>query len=672
MKKKTFIPFEILPESSEVDEEHVLRANLDIEEYKRIRRLLGRVPNKIEFDIVEALWSERCSGKSTKAYLSRLAANSKDQIDLGNGFVLVQKMANVNAEQSYKQTLAKLIGEVIATGARPVVIAHDFNNKIESEIEISLANYCKELEIPSLVNPISITHDCDELNATFLVLGLLKKELYCPPRAIGLKNRVLYVGQATEDFLIDADSNKRFFRACLKAIEEGLVTGSYSIGLAGISHAAMALASHGTTGMLLHLDDVPMKKSSSLNQNLLSESPGRMLLIAEPKKIKSLKELFNDYKICCVDIGSVNGDGHLRIIHNGQEIVQLAATLILENAPRFRLSYRSSIPPLYGPDLKEEIPLSLNKTLSNLQHSYSLEKENFFSSFDPYIGLYTKIGLEEGNSALLNLFDNKKNLAFAMVKESKALAINPEECAKRAFYQALLQLSAQGAQAIGISSVMLASSPNEETITNLKHVIDSLAEMSSRYNIPIISAAVSIKEASFLRASLTISAVGINKSSRYTCFGNARSKDILVLLGDLPTDFLGTERIFNKTTKSSLRSVEPERLEKLMSVIKDCVHHGISSCVSVVANGGLFRSILNIMTKSRLGLTIDFGSEWLRKELLMSMLSEESARVILTVPEHQVCNLMKECAHKVAVYPLGVVEGQKLLIRHEGQRIFEA
>ena len=41
-------------------------------EYDRVKRLLARVPNDLELSVISALWSERCSYKSTKAYLSTL------------------------------------------------------------------------------------------------------------------------------------------------------------------------------------------------------------------------------------------------------------------------------------------------------------------------------------------------------------------------------------------------------------------------------------------------------------------------------------------------------------------------------------------------------------------------------------------------------------------------
>src|SRR5436309_3295357 len=46
-------------------------------EYDRVKRLLARAPNDLELKIIAALWSERCSYKSTKAYLSTLPTRDR-------------------------------------------------------------------------------------------------------------------------------------------------------------------------------------------------------------------------------------------------------------------------------------------------------------------------------------------------------------------------------------------------------------------------------------------------------------------------------------------------------------------------------------------------------------------------------------------------------------------
>src|SRR5271170_95031 len=58
-------------------EYHAKEVGLTDDEYDRLKRLLGRNPNKVEIGIVSALWSEHCSYKSTKAYLSRLPSQGK-------------------------------------------------------------------------------------------------------------------------------------------------------------------------------------------------------------------------------------------------------------------------------------------------------------------------------------------------------------------------------------------------------------------------------------------------------------------------------------------------------------------------------------------------------------------------------------------------------------------
>lgn len=677
MKKKPVIPFALLPDLGTVSEENLIGVELGAEEFKRIRRLLGRAPNKIEFSIIEALWSERCCEKSTKAYLSGLLQNtSLPQVDMAEGFALVQKIGSDNNNLRWALTLNHMLGDLVAKGAEPLAVVLGFNSlgqSIEKQHSLmGLAAYCAGLQIPSFVNSAVTTCDDNVREvATFLVNGLLNKKVSCEQKALGAKNRIMYVGQATDDFSMEAAKHKQLFEASLKAIEKGYVIGSCSIGIAGLARAITALASHGASGILLHLDDIPRSRSTSLEQCLLSESPGRMLFVSEPKMALLLKEHFARYNVNCVDIGSVHDDGLVRVIHYGQEIVHVAATLILENAPRLRLNYQSTIPHALSQGLKRQINISLKNTLAALQPLYIQGSSPFFAQFDPYVGLNTKIAAKESHAAVLSLWEGDITLAMTLSPENEIFDGNPYESVKRVLFHALLSLSIQGTKPLGLCCSLLAFSPeNGEVMTNLKHAIDAMADIASRINVTIISAAASIVQCTTAKTMLMVGAVGSSNVRAHTRFASALTGDTLVLLGDMPTDYTGAESIFKGTENLHLRCWELESLDRLMSVTRQCVRKGITKCAGVVGRGGLYKSLVDIMTKSNLGINLDFGSEWLEHELVLSLISEETPRILMTVPEQHIAALMKECAQKVVVYTLGSVGGCSLSVRHQGKVVY--
>ena len=72
VKEQAISNFVQLSDTDLADERFKENVGLDQSEYERLRRLIGRTPNKVELAIVGALWSEHCSYKSTRAHLSNL------------------------------------------------------------------------------------------------------------------------------------------------------------------------------------------------------------------------------------------------------------------------------------------------------------------------------------------------------------------------------------------------------------------------------------------------------------------------------------------------------------------------------------------------------------------------------------------------------------------------
>ena len=54
-----------------IKNEQIEKHGLKLEEYKKIKELLGREPN-LELGIFSAMWNEHCSYKSSKIHLKKL------------------------------------------------------------------------------------------------------------------------------------------------------------------------------------------------------------------------------------------------------------------------------------------------------------------------------------------------------------------------------------------------------------------------------------------------------------------------------------------------------------------------------------------------------------------------------------------------------------------------
>lgn len=142
--------------------------------------------------------------------------------------------------------------------------------------------------------------------------GTVLKEQVILPEAKGVKNRLLYVASTND---------ATFEQAFLSIVQENLLSGAMLLGDFGLS-LAFLMANRASTGLMLNLD-----KADHFNG---------LLLVAEPKHAAKIKEIFGGFGLSAVDIGVITGDGLVRISHQSQEVVNMPAKLIIENAPRYR------------------------------------------------------------------------------------------------------------------------------------------------------------------------------------------------------------------------------------------------------------------------------------------------------------------------------------------------
>lgn len=126
--------------------------------------------------------------------------------------------------------------------------------------------------------------------------------------------------------------------ASLEAIQKNLLVGIQDMGAAGISCATSEMSAKGKTGMDVDLDKVPLRESDmNAYEIMLSESQERMLVIPETGKEEELVSIFHKWGLNAVEIGTVTGDGILRIRKDGKLKAEIPAdSLVLGGgAPRY-------------------------------------------------------------------------------------------------------------------------------------------------------------------------------------------------------------------------------------------------------------------------------------------------------------------------------------------------
>ncbi len=726
MIKKQKIPFGLVSDAQIVDEYYAQDVGLSDEEFDRIKRLLMRSPNKVEMGIIGALWSEHCSYKSTKAHLSKLPTTGSHvlvgpgenagALDIGDGLALVFKIESHNHPsfiepfQGAATGVGGILRDIFTMGARPFVAANllRFGEPEHPKVPFlfdgvvrGIASYGNCFGVPTVLSNVDFHSSYNGNNlVNAFAMGVVKKEAIFLGAAVGVKNRVLYVGaksgrdgimgavMASDTFgdgndkrptvqVGDPFKEKLLLEACLMCFKENLVVGIQDMGAAGMTSSCFEMANRASTGLSINLDEVPVRDSSMTAYDImLSESQERMLMVVEAKHISRIKEIFTRFELDSVDIGFVTGDGIVRIQHHGKEIVQLAATLIIENAPRYRRHYHSLIPKKVS-SLKSRIQVDVKAAFYSWHRDLGQKDNSFITNqFDHHIGLNTLVGPGQSDAVLMRVPGSEKAAALSIVAMPKLTKIDPFEGAKRSVLQGLLELSAQGASAIGISNCLNFGSPeNESVMTDLKHAIDGMAEAASAIGVPIISGNVSLYNETLgspILPTLALTMVGLSEEPlKHSTFKRARAGEHLLLLGDLPVDYSGSEAIFQQLPEHhTLYPWDPEHVLALAGVLKSLVLNELCQSMSVVGRGGLLYALLKICAHSQQGATIDFSNEWLKDELGLGLLSEESPRALVCVASKNLDQVIELCAQKTSLFMLGKVGTNTLTIHHDNELLF--
>src|SRR5438876_7790363 len=124
------------PTDPVVTSEVVKQHGLTLEEFERIKKILGREPNFTELGIFSVMWSEHCSYKSSRKELKKFPTagpnilvkageENAGVVDIGDGWAIAFKMESHNHPsaiepfQGAATGVGGIIRDIFTMGARP-------------------------------------------------------------------------------------------------------------------------------------------------------------------------------------------------------------------------------------------------------------------------------------------------------------------------------------------------------------------------------------------------------------------------------------------------------------------------------------------------------------------------------------------------------------------------
>ncbi len=434
---------------------------LTLEEFEKVKEILGRDPTYTELGIYSVMWSEHASYKNSILQIKKLPRSGKNLlvgageenaglVDIGDGLAIAFKIESHNhpsAVEPYQGAatgVGGILRDIFTMGARPVAALDSlrFGNPANLRVKYLVENVVKGIGdygnafgVPTVAGEVYFDACYDEnplVNA--MAVGIVRHDKVAKAAAKGIDNLVMIVGSSTgrdgihgatfasEDIseaseakrpsvqVGDPFSEKLLLEATLEAIDAGLVVGIQDMGAAGIACSTSEMSAKAGTGMDVNLDLVPLRESDmSAYEIMLSESQERMLVVVRPEDEEPIKRIFGKWDLNAAVVGKVTDDGLLKIRRFGKMEAEVPSkTLALgEGAPVY---VRESSRPQYLDELTKFDPESLrepddyNEVLKKLIASPNIASKKYvYEQYDFMVGTDSVVVPGEGDAAVMRL-----------------------------------------------------------------------------------------------------------------------------------------------------------------------------------------------------------------------------------------------------------------------------
>lgn len=703
-------------------EEIALAHSLTKDEFENIKKILGREPNYVEIGIFSAMWSEHCSYKSSKKYLSGFPTKAPwviqgpgenaGVIDIGDGYAAVFKMESHNHPsfiepyQGAATGVGGILRDVFTMGARPVASMNSIRfASIEGNSETAkkhryllkgvvagIGGYGNCMGVPTIGGETTF-EECYAGNnlVNAFTLGLAKADEIFYGRAEGIGNPVIYVGSKTgrdglggavmssASFTEDSESKrptvqvgdpfteKLLLEACLELFKADLIVGIQDMGAAGLTSSSFEMAGRSGSGMIMHLDKVPAREEGMTPYDfMLSESQERMLICAKKGCEQAIIDIFQKWELDVAVIGEVTSSGHMELFWHGEKVADVPVQPVSEEAPVLDRPVRE---PEY---LKTISNVNMDKQISNqiaFDELFSdmevVDKSWIYSQFDSMVQTNTIKGPGSLDGSTIRIKETGKALSMSADCNTRFCYINPQLGAAAAVMESGRNVAMTGAVPKAITDCLNFGNPqNPEVMWQFKESCEGIKNACRALNTPVIGGNVSLyNETNGVSVFPTpsIAMVGVNEDAQNVLPSKFQeSGNVLYLLGDTYSEFGGS--LYLKKLYGKVAGVHPKvDFEKELSLWNTVIEANKAKLLKSAKDinlGGVAISLAKMAVVGNIGVEANISLNDSK-----DIFSESLSRAIVEVNPKN-CEEFEKLASKnrVSYVAIGRTGGDKFII----------
>ncbi len=665
-------------------------------EYDKVCEILGREPNFTEIGIFSVMWSEHCSYKHSKPFLTQFPTSGEHVlmgpgegagvVDIGDNQAVVFKVESHNhpsAVEPYQGAatgVGGIIRDIVSIGARPINLLNSLrfgeltekqNRRLLRGVVAGIGGYGNCIGIPTTAGEIEFDDRYDGnplVNA--MCVGIIDHDKIQKGTAKGNGNSVIYVGLktgrdgihgatfASEELSEDSESKrpsvqigdpfvgKKLMEATLEAITFEELVGIQDMGAAGLTSSSSEMAAKGGSGLHLQLEKVPTREQGiSPYEMMLSETQERMLLVVEKGTEDKFLDLFDKHELDSAVIGEVTDTDRFVLTYEGDVFADIPVQPLSDEAPVYVLE---GVAPQYNASKNDYSHIDVEDVFERLlQHPTIASKRYLYEQYDQQVGANTIVnpGLQ---SSVVRVEGTNKAIASTIDGEARYVFNNPYEGGKMVVAEAYRNLISVGATPLAMTDCLNYGSPEKKEI--YQQLADSTKGMSEACEIlstPVVSGNVSLynetKETSIFPTPV-VGMVGLIEDIDYLTDFSPKAGDTLYIVGDTNDDFGGSqiEKLLYSKVNHEFEAIDLSGEVHKGEAIKTAIRNGVASHVQTVGKGGLLMTFARLSAHYQLGLEVELA---LTNEQLFS---ETQGRYIVSVKENQSLDL--DCAIKVGSF----------------------
>lgn len=697
------------------------------DELKYIEEVLGRQPNELELGMMDVMFSEHCSYKSSRPILKMFPTDGPDVIlgpgddagivNLTDEYALAIGMESHNhpsAVEPYGGAgtgIGGIVRDIISMGARPVVLLDalrfghmsDQRSKyIFDYVVKGISDYGNRIGVPTVGGEIEFD-DNFQYNPMVNVVcaGLVKKDeiVYGSAPIVGDvyllmggttgRDGIHGVTFASEELTSDSEiedrpavqvadpfTKKRVMEATYELLETLDIHGVKDLGGGGLTCCLSEMADKGGNGSCIDLEKIPLREEAMTPYEImLSESQERMVFAISKDEVEKAYEICDKHDLAHAVIGEIIDKREFIVKHNGEEICH-APNILFTDAP---IIEREATP------IKKEIKevklekVNPQEALIKLLSSENItSKEWVYSQYDHEVQLRTVV--KPGDDAAVVKVDENTSFTIGTDCNSTHVLLNPYDGAASAVLESINNAISMGARPVSLVDCLNFGNPEKSDVFwQFKEAVSGMSDVARKFNVAFISGNVSFyneTEGVTVNPSPIVGCVGLVDNTHIKTMTFKKEKDVVLLIGNTYSELDGSQ--YYKEIYDLVQGYPPKiridenynvstLVEKLIQQENDAI-----TAVHDLSKGGLAVALALMSIKSDMGVNVKVDNIASQEDLTLEdkLYSESYSRFIITVCQSKLDKVLDILDKSDVNYSqIGQVCGDKLVITENDEEI---